>query len=207
MSFDRVAPFYRFLEISVFGEKLQKARLAFLGTIDPPRRVLIVGEGDGRFLREFRRVFPSCEIDCVEASARMIALARARVDGDGIRFLHIDLLEWVPPPGRYDLVVTHFFLDCFDERRLARVMQVIALVTESQAQWLVADFDTPPGPVASVVGRVLIALMYSFFRATAGLETARLVDPAPFISAHGFRCCAERMALSGLVRSQLWRRP
>ena len=206
MSFDRVAPFYRFLEISIFGEKLQKARLAFLRTIDPPRRVLIVGEGDGRFLREFRRVFPSCEVDCVEASARMIALAEARTDRDDVCFLHADILEWVPPAHRYDLVVTHFFLDCFDERRLAHVIESIASATEPHARWLIADFAVPRGKFAGFLGRALIALMYVFFRATTGIKTTRLVDPAPFLSAHGFRCCEERASSGGLIRSQLWRR-
>ena len=45
MSFDRVTPFYRTLERLVFGDQLQQARLAFLGKIEAPRRVLIVGEG------------------------------------------------------------------------------------------------------------------------------------------------------------------
>lgn len=50
MNFDRLAPFYRAMETLAAGGKLQRCRLAFLGEIPIPRRVLLAGEGHGRFL-------------------------------------------------------------------------------------------------------------------------------------------------------------
>jgi trans-aconitate methyltransferase len=41
------------------------------------KRVLTVGEGDGRFVAELARRFPEIKVDCVEASGAMIARARA----------------------------------------------------------------------------------------------------------------------------------
>src|SRR5438270_9458495 len=39
-----------------------------------------------------------------------------------VKFHHADFLRWVPPEEPYDLVVTHFFLDCFDRDRLSHVI-------------------------------------------------------------------------------------
>src|ERR1043165_8266693 len=67
VSFDAVTPWYRTLETVAFGNALQRARLACLAEIQAPSRVLIVGEGDGRFLFQLLRMHPSAEIDCVDA--------------------------------------------------------------------------------------------------------------------------------------------
>ena len=55
VSFDSIAPAYRTLETIAFGGALQRARVACLGEIGTPRRALIVGEGNGRFLCELLR--------------------------------------------------------------------------------------------------------------------------------------------------------
>ncbi len=77
MSFDRLAPWYRWMELLCAGQKLQRGRIAFLGQIPPPRHILLPGEGHGRTLRECRRRFPEARITCVDASAGMIAQARS----------------------------------------------------------------------------------------------------------------------------------
>ena len=71
MSFDFIAPHYRWLESIAFANTLQRARINFIDQIPAPLHVLIAGEGDGRFLREFMRKFPKALVDCVDASARM----------------------------------------------------------------------------------------------------------------------------------------
>ncbi|HEX4665062.1 MAG TPA: class I SAM-dependent methyltransferase, partial [Chthoniobacterales bacterium] len=93
MSFDRVAPHYRWLETLVFGRQLQAARMAFVKEIEAPRRVLVLGEGDGRFLAEFVRLHPRSVVDCVEASERMIELAQRRVGEANVRFIRGDVRE------------------------------------------------------------------------------------------------------------------
>ena len=80
MSFDALAPWYRMLEWVAFGDELQRCRVAFLKEITGPRRALIVGEGNGRFLCELLRLHPGVEVDCLDASDHMLRLARKRVD-------------------------------------------------------------------------------------------------------------------------------
>ena len=50
MNADRIARSYRWLEYAAFGVALERARFDFLRCAAEARRVLILGEGDGRFL-------------------------------------------------------------------------------------------------------------------------------------------------------------
>ena len=55
MSFDLLAPHYRWMEWVLAGEKLQRCRTAWLEVLPAPARVLILGEGNGRFLEALMR--------------------------------------------------------------------------------------------------------------------------------------------------------
>src|SRR4051812_43788885 len=135
MSFDVLAPHYRWIEFVSAGDKLQRCRTAFLGRIAAATNILIVGEGNGRFLVECRRKFPHAKITVVDASPRMLARAQKRLTGQGmtcdrIEFTCADALTWVPPERAFDLIVTHFFLDCF---RPEQVESLIAALARSAA--------------------------------------------------------------------------
>lgn len=202
MSFDFVAPFYRRLETLVFGEQLQAARCAFVRQIGDPQRALVVGDGDGRFLAELLRTRPALKVDYLDSSAHMLELARARAGSERVRFLHADVREAVLPDGHYDLVVTHFFLDCFTEGSLREVVQILSAAASDGAVWLVADFRDNQ----RWLGRLLLAAMHFFFRLIAGIEARRLIDYQPLLQAVGFRLTNETLSPNALVRSQRWAR-
>ena len=205
MSFDRVAPHYRWLETLVFGNQLQEARVAFVREIEPPLRILIVGEGNGRFLAELMRTGEP-QVDCVEMSARMIALARKQVPDAHVNFIQADIRDLALREAHYDLIVCHFFFDCFTEGALAEIIARLANAAAPNAQCLVADFCYPTRGWPHWRARALIAAMYFFFRASAGIEAHRLVDYRPLLRANGFRLRKELLSRRGEIRSQLWQR-
>ncbi|HYJ04083.1 MAG TPA: class I SAM-dependent methyltransferase [Chthoniobacterales bacterium] len=212
MSFDAVAPWYRALETIAFGNALQRCRVACLNEIESPRQALVVGEGDGRFLGELLRAHPVVQVDCVDASDRMLQLARRRVemeqpDRSGqIRFLHRDITKWAPPENHYDLVVTHFLLDCFPETELAGVIKRLASAATPEAVWLLADFRLPGRGFARLRARVWLAAMYQFFRLTARIPATELIDPTPYMEAEGFALAGQHLFRNGMLKSELWRR-
>ncbi|CAN5572696.1 class I SAM-dependent methyltransferase [soil metagenome] len=206
MNFDRVAPRYRGLEMLVFGNRLQEARTAFVRQIEPPRRVLIVGEVDGRFLAELVRSHPRAEVDCVEASAGMISLAEKRVPGAHVHFICANLEQVKLEAQRYDLVVTHFFLDCFSEEKLGEVVAKLAAAATADAQWLIADFCLPASGSRRLRAQVQIAVMYLFFRLTAGIEASRLCDYRPLLEPAGFILRETSLSPNEIIRSEWWRR-
>jgi ubiquinone/menaquinone biosynthesis C-methylase UbiE len=206
VSFDLLAPHYYWLEEIVFARRLQDARMAFVRRLSEPRRVLVVGEGDGRFLGEFIRLYPSAEIDCIDASPRMLALAQQRTRGGLIRFLNVALEEAELPEKAYDLLVTHFFLDCFAEKTLPGIVRKLAAAAAGEAEWLVAEFQQPTRGWLRFPRRWLISLMYACFRLVAGIEGRRLVDYRQLLRANGFELVGSEGLPDEMIRSEHWRR-
>ncbi|HEX8489475.1 MAG TPA: class I SAM-dependent methyltransferase [Chthoniobacterales bacterium] len=212
MSFDAVAPWYRALETIAFGNALQQCRVACLGGIQAPRHALIVGEGNGRFLCELLRAHPRVQVDCVDSSERMLQLARKRVQSempdrtDQVRFLHRDITTWLPAENAYDLLVTHFLLDCFPVAELVGVIRKLALAATVDAAWLLADFRLPAQGFARLHAKVWLVAMYQFFRLTAGIKATELVDPTPHMQGEAFFLAHQHVSRNGMMKSVLWRR-
>jgi SAM-dependent methyltransferase len=197
---DRIASCYRWLEYLVFGRELERRRFRFVDDIAARRRALVLGDGDGRFLARLRALSDAC-IDYVDASARMLELARARAGADRIRYRHADALTVPLTPSSYDLIVTHFFLDCFNPADLERLIERAHAAAEPGAVWLISEFRQPRW------ARPLLAAMYLFFRVTARLSNNRLIDHRPLLQQRGFRLLREETSRRGLLVTELWVAP
>jgi len=211
MSFDTLAPYYRTMEAILAGGILQRCRTAFLAEASTSRCALLLGEGPGRFLVELLRVNRAVEVICVEQSPRMIQEALGEVKRNGldaalVRFEQRDALTWQPPLGVFDLVVTNFFLDCFRPDELERLVAMVAASATDDARWLLADFRLPQHGWRRLRARMVLALMYGFFRCATGLSASRLTPPDGFLEAAGFRRKGQRLANFGLTRADLWLR-
>ncbi len=212
MNFDRLAKVYGPLEAVTAGGKLQRCRVALLDAIPVPRRVLLAGEGHGRFLPECVRRFPNARIVVVDASTAMLDVARARLvglSGDAaarIEFVHADVSEWEDAGGGFDLIVTQFFLDCFGADALVAVVARLGALATPDAHWLVADFQIAPGGWARWRSRVIVDLLYRFFRIVCGIEADRLVLPDAALEMAGFARHKRLTSEWGLLKSEWWRR-
>jgi ubiquinone/menaquinone biosynthesis C-methylase UbiE len=194
---DRIAGVYRWLEYAAFGRALERRRFRFLADAAGAHRALILGDGDGRFLARFSAASQAC-IDYVDLSARMLELARSRAGTRRIAYRQADALTLPLAPAEYDLIATHFFLDCLDERDLERLIERAARAAQPGALWIVSEFRQArwAGP--------LIGLLYLFFRLTTGLATHRLTDHRPLLVKHGFSLKREETSSGGLLASELW---
>lgn len=211
MSFDRLAPHYRWMEYVLAGEKLQRCRLAWLDKVLDCRDVLVVGEGPGRFLEVCAHQLPQARIVCVDASRAMLARARAAWEKasrepERAEFIHASLPEWRSPVAAFDLVVTQFFLDCFSEPLLSQIIANLAAAAKPAARWLLADFQIPDSGFGRLRSRVVLALAYQFFRAATRLPARSLSAPDAALCARGFRRQARGTFDWGLLRSELWMR-
>lgn len=170
----------------------------------------MLGEGDGRFLALFTQCKHLTEIDYVDASPAMLELARRRVAGLGnscgehVRFFRLDARHDPMPNPPYDVIVTHFFLDCITEEYLAEMVPRIRASSASGARWIISEFRKPARGIVKYVAYCLLRTLYIFFRITTGLEAAALPSYRPILQANGFVMESEHISMMGLLASELW---
>jgi ubiquinone/menaquinone biosynthesis C-methylase UbiE len=203
-NFDSLARPYRWMERLSFGGALARARVAHVDTLSSCRQVLLLGDGDGRFLARALAVAPSAEFHSIDASATMLALACARLspaDRARVTVEHADALEAPLAAARYDAVVTLFFLDCFTPAETTRLVERVARAATPNAIWLFADFAIPARGIRRAAARVLTGGLYWFFRWRTGISATHLPDAEHEIARHGFAPAAVRAFAFGLLRS------
>ena len=195
MNCDRIARWYRWFEYAGFGRALERRREAFLSDVSDARRVLALGDGDGRALAALLAAAPHACVDYIDVSARMLELARTRAGTEHVNYRCEDARTAQLPLAEYDLIVTHFFLDCFDETDLEPLISRLADAATPEARWLISEFRG---------NGWLVRALYFFFRAATGLRTRRLVDHHHLLKRHGFHLVHHEDVWRGLLASELW---
>jgi SAM-dependent methyltransferase len=208
--FDRIARLYVWMEHLTFGRSLERCRDHFLARLADRSSALVLGDGDGRFLADLLAGNSRVQADAVDSSAAMLRLLRKRcaaVAGEGemrLRTYNTSALAFTPVRS-YDLIVTHFFLDCLSQTELDRLCARLGAHLEPGAMWLVSDFRIPEGAM-HWPARAVVRLLYLAFRVLTGLRTSALPDHAAALTTAGFTRIAEHHSLGGLLTSELWRR-
>ena len=205
VNFDHVARPYRWLEYLSFGPWLARCRSAQLAHLTSARRALLLGDGDGRFLARLLAANPTVTADVVDSSRSMLMLLQRRLRGDHQRIClhHADALTW-NPTGSYDLIVSHFFLDCFFPHQLEQLFDSVLPHAQPGAQWVVSEFAVPTNPFAAYFARGIIGCLYRAFGWATGLRVRALPDYAPALLRRGLLPIHDRRYLAGLLCSQLW---
>lgn len=208
MNVDRIATAYRWIEYAAFGHALEQCRFAFVDRLASSDRILIIGEGDGRFLERLVATNRNARIDVVELSARMVELARERLragDRERVSFRLGDVRRMSLPAGAYAAVVTNFVLDCFSDKEARTVVDNLRCSLRTDGVWVVSEFQQLREGWKRIWAAAWLIVMYTFFRLTTGLETRRLPDYPEFLRQSGMVLMEERRAWFGLMSSQIWR--
>jgi SAM-dependent methyltransferase len=205
-NFNPIARSYRWLEYLTLGHALERCRLYFLPKLLHQKKALVIGDGDGRFLAELMAANPYIYVDAVDTSATMLQLLSQRCQGDAARLKthHSNALTFAPTET-YDLVVTHFFLDCLTQSELEALVACIAPALAPGGLWLVSDFRIPSGPMC-LPARTIVRSLYLAFRIITGLRTTRLPDHATPMAHAGLTRVDHRNSLGGLLTTELWQR-
>ncbi len=207
-SFDRLARWYPVLEKWLDGGVMQRARLGLLDQLDPPERVLFIGEGPGKLVEAIGQRFPEAVMTCVDVSEAMMELGRQGSLARRCEWIRADIRADPVPDGPWDLVVTSFLLDCFTEDELSNVVPKLADGLGANGEWLQVDFQVPEkGGFWALRARLVIWLLYRFFRATTDLSAEALVPPQPLLLASGMMLKERRTFDRGLAYAEIWQRP
>lgn len=206
MNCDRIARWYRWMESASFGRALHRRRCHFLSGLRA-EKILLLGDGDGRFLAALARQCPMASIDYVDVSGQMLKLASQRTPpNEYVRFYQRDAVSDQLPSSGYDLIITHFFLDCFTPEELREVVAKISAAASTGARWIISEFHQPTGGWRRLRAVIWIRSLYAAFHVLTGLQARQLPEYASALREHGFRQQAQMLASAGLLVSELWER-
>lgn len=196
--FDFIAPFYDFLARTVIGNDIVNAQLHFLNSFKACNHILILGGGSGWILEPLCAVCPDLRIDYIELSPKMLHAAKR--NSDNHRFVNfIQGTENDIPNRFYDGVITNFYLDMFDARGISVVINKIRKSLTHSALWVVTDFVNE-----SSWHRMMLWLMYRFFRLIARIEATQLPDWETEMIHAGFTLSEIKKFKSGFIKSALY---
>jgi ubiquinone/menaquinone biosynthesis C-methylase UbiE len=209
-NFDGLARIYRGLEFLAFGRDLERARTCYADRLADCRAILVLGEGDGRYLARLVQAAPLAQIHCIDASGAMLARAAARlVDPaarERVRFEGGDAFAVPLPAAHYDAVATLFFLDCFPPGQVEVLVEKVRASLQPGARWAWADFAVPPRGWSRFRARGSLAVLYAFFRWQTGLAARALPPAEAILRRAGFQPDESRDFQGGLVRSAIFSR-
>lgn len=193
-----------------FGPFLHWCRCACLDRLTGCRRALVLGDGDGRFAARMLQVNRDVTVEAVDSSAAMLRalIRRAGPDASRVNAQVADLRRWEPTSAGhdlgYDLIVTHFLLDCLTGEEVRRLARAVRSAADEDALWVISEFAIPESRVGRCVAQPLMAGLYWAFGLLAGLSVRRLPDYATALAGAGFALHRRRRWLGGLLVSELW---
>lgn len=199
-NFDRIAPVYDKLVGAMFGSAVRRAQILFLSEIGPHSKVLMLGGGTGWLLAELLSLKPGCKVTYIDASEKMIDTSKKRFGNSrNVIFIH-GTEKQIPVGSSYDAVITHFYLDLFTKRSCREVCNLIRSHCNTDTVWIACDFV-----VKTWWHRLLLRVMYTFFRWATGLRTDSLPDWRECIYNTGFRELGVRYYYGNFIASTLYR--
>ncbi|WP_187696457.1 methyltransferase domain-containing protein [Xanthovirga aplysinae] len=176
-SFDAVSSFYDPLSRLVFGKALIRSQTCFLNLVPQYAHVLIIGGGTGWIIEELLSKKPSVFITYVEASVKMLEKSKERFSNspfkDQITFIlgtHLTIRE----EEKYQVVITNFFLDLFQQATLPSIMNPIYKALDKDGLWFFSDFSLRSKRTYSFLHKILVRIMYLFFGAFCKIEGNQL---------------------------------
>ena len=112
----------------------------------------------------------------------MIDLAQKKVspNAQNVSFIH-GTEKQIPASGSFEVVITHFYLDLFDQQRCHEVCDLIRTYCHAGSLWVACDFVD-----RSWWHSIMLRIMYIFFGLTSNLRTKRLPDWRSCIQDTGF---------------------
>jgi ubiquinone/menaquinone biosynthesis C-methylase UbiE len=204
--FNRLAPFYRWMEWFTFGPLLWKCRLAFLPEMRCRKSALILGDGDGRFAARLLKDNPQIEVDAVDSSDAMLRQLMRHADLNAVRVR----THWADArrlnflAGSFDLIATHFFLDCLTSGEVASLAMELRGRMAPGAAWVISEFAVPDNPYGRLIAGPFVSALYLAFKILTGLPIRRLPDHWEALHRAGFKLAKQRKWLGGLLVSEMW---
>jgi hypothetical protein len=113
------------------------------------------------------------------------------------------LLEKVANPP-YDLIVSHFVLDCLTTEEVQSLTSKMACAVSPGSLWIVSEFAVPPNWFGWLVARPAVWALYRAFGWLTRLQVRGLPVHSIALRQAGFILQKRKRWLGGLLISELW---
>jgi ubiquinone/menaquinone biosynthesis C-methylase UbiE len=172
----------------------------------------VLGDGDGRFTARLLVENPSLQVDAVDASPAMLAVLRERAErgchsADArLHRTEADIRQFTPTGKDYDLVVSHFFLDCLTNGEVSALVERVLPYLTDDAIWLVSEFSIPENGWRRFGARAVVRSLYFAFSVLTGLRVRRIPNYAKIFLNNQIRRSENAAYLGGMLVSEIWER-
>ncbi|HRP68916.1 MAG TPA: class I SAM-dependent methyltransferase [Turneriella sp.] len=203
--FNFIAPFYDFLASFFFVGKLFKAQTYFIPQLKKARRALVLGGGTGKILTTLLKNNTAEEYHYIDIAEAMVERAQKRTR----TFAHTHCIRFTcaalenAPLEKYDLIVTPFILDCFDDVSLEKILPRLSTALSKNGEWLFVDFNIPTGK-RRVLAHAIVKFLYFCFNLLCALDVKKLPLFEKLFAQVGFQRIHEKYFLYKLVAARVY---
>ena len=183
-------------------------RFSFLESdeVQIARRILILGEGDGRFLKRALEALPNTHFTVLDDSLNMISRAREQLTHETakrVEFVCANALTFATSGRGFDGLVMHCFLDCFTPSVIKKHLPCWLGGIQRNGWVWIGDFVEPPNHGWQWIR---LRILYQFFGWVTGIRARYVYDVAPLMKERGWALRLEKSFASGALSSRLFRR-
>ena len=178
--YNRIARSYYPLVKIVFGNKLLEIQKQLLKLKLPDQNMLILGGGNGEILPFLFENCPQLSIDYVEASSKMLEMAKANASPQQkVSFIHSDK---IPQDKIYSNYYFPFVLDCFNENELKELIDQLKQQKHSHHLYIIDFYKAQ-----SIKNKLVLKLSILFFQLTTKHRNSGLIDVFKYVDDQAYK--------------------
>ena len=210
-NFDRIVPIYDFFKTVLFLGAIQRCQYYHFPLLKGSRKILVIGGGTGRIIRQIRRYSNFEKLDYVDSSSKMIREAtkysqQMHVELENrIQFHSIDIFAH-SINNKYDVIIAPFVLDCFTDDQLDLLGKKFSSWLMPGGFLLVSDFcESRESLWSRTLSRIITRILYLVFNRACGLNLKRLPNFNRLFQVLPCSIVEKRPFFSGVLKSVVYR--
>jgi len=202
-NYNNSAWFYDRLSHLVYGKALIKAQVYLFRYIPANAHILIVGGGTGWILEEISAIHPAgLTITYVEVAPAMMAISKKRQTGKNqVSFIN-EAVENVVLEHDYDVIITPFLFDNFQEQTLQKVFEHLHQSLKTGGIWLNADFQL----TGKWWQQFLLRSMFLFFKILCNIEASSLPDIDSQYKNHHYQSVSKETFYGNFIVAEVYKK-
>lgn len=208
-NFNRIAPIYDLLSTIIFRNSIKSSQLHFLNFIKPNSSILIIGGGTGWYLEKLLSNCSCKTIVYLDSSIEMINLSKKKISNSvhncEVTFIN-STIEELNLDEQFDVIVTNFFLDLFDDKSLCQIIHKTAKLIKDDGIWLFCDFIKNKKSYHRIWQNILIAITFMFFKISSNVQNNKLRDYEKFFMEANLSKLSSHLFYKGMIESCIYKK-